>query len=317
MFEGKVEAGWEKTLAGVGFRTEQEVTEYLGLFQDCISAFGEGDMERSGALVDRIIDMTNTHSYDSSSYSVAASAESEKLHMGAGAEYKTTNAEFQLPGGGIEYVHSTVGTAEVEVHGFGLEVFAEKTESFSDPAHTKPLKVDGSSEQSRVVVEAKIPGKMLMAAVKAGSLSNIPEPLLVGMMAEMRVANTALSSVSDSELMHSMTALFNSVAADPILIAKLDTVAGFESETEFDAGVIEMKQEFGVTFALEYSPQHGLGMEIGFEAKFELEGDFGPPVGVGVYVEGGFEIKYARAFHLAGGQHHQQHPPTTAHGGGH
>lgn len=318
LFKGKVEVDIEKTLAGVGFRTEQEVTEYLGLFEECITAFGAGDTDKASQLADKILDMSASHSYESNSYTVSGGVESEKLHMGAGASYKSTDSEFQLADGNTEYVHSTVGTLKAEYHHIDVEVFAENTESFSDAAHTKPLKVDGVSEQSRVVVEAKIPGKMLMKAVRASSLGSIPEPLLLGMIAQMRTANTALSNVSDEKLMQDLTALFNSVAADPILLAKLDTVASFETSSEFDAGVVEMKQDFGVTFAMEYSPQHGLGMEIGFDAKFEIGGDFGPPVGVGVYVEGGFEIKYARAFHLAGG-HHESHEagPKKPHGGGH
>lgn len=309
LFEAKVGAEWSTTLAAIGFRTSDEVQEYVDQWQGMLAKVTEGDMEGAEKFLDRIMEIQSKNEYTASSTKTYGEV---GVHIGhtevsVGFENTTSHSEYPITDNtkkwplnkATEYVKSETKKYEVAVGHFKVEVKQDKSQSYTDNTYTKMVKPGAFGDptympaSSRTVVEAKIPGHALLHMFKAGSLEAMDDILLMSMIDLMKKENPKVAHKSDDELKHMMGEIFKTAILDAALVAKLTAIS---SAVLPEGGPVEA--EFEALVAFEVDHEGKMGLEIGFEAKFSAEVDIPVVPGVEVYGEAGIEIQFAKAFHL-------------------
>ncbi|MEZ0369326.1 MAG: hypothetical protein ACAI44_09605 [Candidatus Sericytochromatia bacterium] len=309
--EAKLGAEWSTTLAAIGFRDEAGVQEYVNGWQDLIENIANGDMDAAEASWDKLGEIEHDNAYSSEKTKVYGSVESKATHSGFGGEVSTSYSEYPIEdkskkwplSKATEFVKAESEKKFIKVHGFEVEMVQERTASYTDNTYSRlqPPRCFGNADYrptaSRTVVEAKIPGHILMHAFKLGSVAEIPAPLLAGMVVQMRTLSAGLAGLSDNEVVKMLEDGLAHALTDAVLVSKLTAIA----EAKLPHGG-PVEAEFMSTIAFEVTDTGHMAVEVGFEAKIEAEVDIPVGTGVSVYGEAGVEIKYAKTFTIGG--HH-------------
>ncbi len=308
IFEAKAGIKFEQTLAGIAFRTPQDVQNYLDNFDVMIEAYQNDDTEAFDAAAERIAVQAVENSYSAQNTTAYAEAEIEGV-AGVGASTNTYYGDFPITQAyrtgneTREYVKAVTNSRDYTVGGVNVEISTASSYSFSDPEMTKPLAVMGSprdpdsatSEAHQASLTISLDGDLLQKMITPGetALAALPAAVTSSLIQDLQKSNPALADVPALELQEQINTLFVHASADAILasrVSQLDLGSGDDDDNGLDSSAF---------FRVVVDNDGNLALDVGFDAKAEF-GAGTPGAGWGAEVYGKFEVQYGRRFTLGG-----------------
>lgn len=294
-FSAKAGYDYSKVLAGVAFRTPEDVQTYVGHFQDMLTAFGNEDREAFDKAVENIDAMSTLNSYNASSHTGRAEMEfkiTDKISTKRKVSVTTETADYYIPeklrtpelqakGIDREYVKGTNTNFAYGVGPVTISVQNSKTQSYADPEHTQPISVDGSQSSNITGVKIALKGPSFEKAIQAGSVTALPAGVATAVMNSIREQNPDLV-MSDEELGQTLDKLMTVAATDALLASRLSQANLAGESSGFLRFVFNGDK---------------VALDVGFEADIKIGGSSKNP-GFGVKGEAGLSMMYGRRFEL-------------------